>query len=891
MQVRKNMLALSIVAALGVTGTAAAQDAPKTDPKDLDTVVVTGIRGSVEKSLDVKRDAKAHVEVITAEDVGKMPDKNVADSLQRLPGVTISSAGASEGGFDENDRVSMRGTNPSLTLTQINGHPVSSGDWFVLNQSDNAGRSVSYTLLPSSLVSQVVVHKTSQASLPEGGVTGSVDIITRKPLDFAEQFTGNVSIGGVHSDLADKNDAQFSALFNYRNAASTAGVMLQVFDERRSLRRDGVEVLGYDQFGTGVGALSGVWYPRMIGAALFEQKRERRGGLLEVQFKPSDDFTIDLSGFVSNLDASNYNRNYLMYSPRFVNATDISPGYVVRNNTLVSASYAGKPGTSYGLYDMISRPDEKASTTYFAAEAEWQASDRLRFDFKLGTSTGHGETPSQDVAEWTTGIGTGASWSLNGIDEAASFSLNGPTGAPPANLALDWIFGLQNLDIEDTDKWGQVDAELFFDGGALSSLEFGVRVADHDRESANVIAQGPNWAADPFNPARFPQGYTNYPGDYGTGIGGNFPRDVWYYTAEQMAAWNAAQANRDPVGRRYPFYDFSLQEKTRAAFVQANLEGERWSGNVGVRLVKTSEDVFQYVPGGTATTPGAITGSAFGNFSPFLISNDYTDILPSANFRFDVTDDLVLRLAATKTMARPDYSALAGGLNLSPPASENDVGGGNSSNPNLKPIRSTNFDAALEWYYAPRALLSASVYYMDLASYVSRGITEQSFLTFDQAHPNGYMARYLVSSPINAKASVKGAEFAVEQPIGEHFGVSANYSYTDAKEDSGAPMVGASKNVFNLIGYFENDKLNARIAYNYRSHFFNGIDRLSAFNQDDTRSVSASVGWTFNQHFAVTLDGMNLTGEKLKYYAENKDRPRAIYNNGRQFYVTLRAKF
>ena len=246
MQVRKNMLALSIVAALGVTGTATAQDAPKTDPKDLDTVVVTGIRGSVEKSLDVKRDAKAHVEVITAEDVGKMPDKNVADSLQRLPGVTISSAGASEGGFDENDRVSMRGTNPSLTLTQINGHPVSSGDWFVLNQSDNAGRSVSYTLLPSSLVSQVVVHKTSQASLPEGGVTGSVDIITRKPLDFAEQFTGNVSIGGVHSDLADKNDAQFSALFNYRNAASTAGVMLQVFDERRSLRRDGVEVLGYD---------------------------------------------------------------------------------------------------------------------------------------------------------------------------------------------------------------------------------------------------------------------------------------------------------------------------------------------------------------------------------------------------------------------------------------------------------------------------------------------------------------------------------------------------------------------------------------------------------------------------------------------------------------------
>ena len=115
--------------------------------------------------------------------------------------------------------------------------------------------------------------------------------------------------------------------------------------------------------------------------------------------------------------------------------------------------------------------------------------------------------------------------------------------------------------------------------------------------------------------------------------------------------------------------------------------------------------------------------------------------------------------------------------------------------------------------------------------------------------------------------------------------------FLQTKEDDGDPMLGASKNVFNLIGYFENDKLNARIAYNYRSHFFNGIDRLSAFNQDDTRSVSASLGWTFNQHFAITLDGMNLTNEKLKYYADNKDQPRGIYNNGRQYYLNVRFKF
>ena len=390
MKHRTSMLSAAIAVCLGAAYPAHAQDANTTQPQaadtppadatELDAVIVTGIRGSVEKSLDLKRDARSHIEVVTAEDIGKMPDKNVADSLQRLPGVTISSAGATEGGFDENDRVSMRGTNPSLTLAQINGHPVASGDWFVLNQSDNAGRSVSYTLLPSSLVSRVEVHKTSQASLPEGGVTGTVDIVTRKPLEFAEPFSGNVSVGGVYSDLPGKTDAQFSALLNFRNEARTAGVLLQVFSENRSLRRDGVEVLGYDQITSRPNAngtpsptlpvatahpdLDGVWYPRMIGAALFEQKRERRGGLLEVQFKPADTLTLDFSGFISNLDASNYNRNYLLYNPRTIGAgISPAPGYVVHNNTLVSATIPGAEGTHYGLYDLIARPDESASTT------------------------------------------------------------------------------------------------------------------------------------------------------------------------------------------------------------------------------------------------------------------------------------------------------------------------------------------------------------------------------------------------------------------------------------------------------------------------------------------------------------------------------------------------
>ena len=239
---------------LGLAGSALAQSTPQ---PALDTVVVTGIRASQEKSLNLKRKAETHVEVITAEDIGKMPDKNIADSLQRVPGVTISSAGASEGGFDENDRVSMRGTNASLTQTLINGHVVSSGDWFVLNQ--------------------VVVRKTAEASLVEGGLTGAVDIITRKPLDFTKQLTAEASLGAVYADLPGKTDPQLSALINWRSNDKSFGVLAQVFSEKRHLRRDGVEVLGYNQIQPGSAValsnpdLSGVYYPaaqpRRLGLA------------------------------------------------------------------------------------------------------------------------------------------------------------------------------------------------------------------------------------------------------------------------------------------------------------------------------------------------------------------------------------------------------------------------------------------------------------------------------------------------------------------------------------------------------------------------------------------------------------------------------------------------
>ncbi len=879
---------------------------------ELDEVVVSGIRFSLEKSLDAKRAADTVVEVITAEDIAKMPDQNVADSLARVPGVTTSSAGANEGGFDENDRVSMRGTNPSLTQTLLNGHNVAAGDWFVLNQVQQVGRSVSYTLLPSELVGQIVVRKSSQASLVEGGVAGSVDIISRRPLDFPEPMTLHASLGAVYAELPSETDPQLSALFNWKNDASTFGILLQAFSEERHLRRDGVEILGYETIAPGTPIansnpnLSGVQYPALIGAALFEQVRERRGGLVDFEFRPSDDLRFDLQFFISDLDAENYNRNYLLWGSRILgggNGQAPLPGYTVTNNTLTSATFAPVSGNFYGIYDQISRPDESASANYGSLDLNYRLNDAWTLSGQLGTSTGHGKTPTQDVSETLPGAGNGASYTLNGTGRSPDFSLGAtdhstpfPGGTP---VDFGWIFGAQFVDVKDTEDWAKIDAQFAVDRGAWTTLRFGARFNEHERKSLNAIAQGPTFSGPPngggVDPANYPTTFTHYPSDFHT-FGGSIPTNIWYWTPAQLAAYNGTGlVQRDPVARAYYQFWFEVKESNSAAYVQADFRGERWSGNLGLRYARTEEDVVTYTQN-DGTDPNTIPGSLFGPFVGIPVSNTYNDVLPSANLKFEVTDDVVARFAVAKTMARPDYSALGGFTNLSPPATPTGTGTGSGGNPELKPIRSTNFDAGLEWYFKRNSLLAASLFYMDLDNYVTFGSQTNTYFTISQQFPNGQNVPYLLTVPVNAKGRVQGFEVNYQHALTDNFGIAANYTYADGKQTSLVTtgddrLVGTSKNTYNASAYWENERFHARVNYTWRSEFFSGLDRNTAFSQDDIGSLAASFGYTFNDNYAVTLDGQNLNDPTLKYYALNKTQPRAFYKNGAQYYLNVRIKF
>ena len=926
-----NRITFAVKSALGLAMMAPsalvfAQTTSAAQSGSLEEVVVSGIRHSLQQSLDAKRAANEVVEVVTAEDIGKMPDKNVADSLSRVTGVTTSSASANEGGFDENDRVSMRGTNPSLTQTLINGHGVAAGDWFVLNQVQQVGRSVSYTLLPSELVSQVVVHKSSQASLVEGGVAGSIDIVTRKPLDFKNPLTFQASVGVVNANLPSKSDGQYSALFNWKDESGNFGVMLQGFWESRHLRRDGVEVLGYERIASPLDAnvtpaqlaiatahpdLAGIKYPALIGAAFFEQKRERKGGLIDFEFKPSEDVTLDLSAFASKLDASNYNRNYLMWLSHFVaggSGQSPDPGYVVTNGTLTKANFAATPGTFYGIYDQISRPDESASSNFINLDANWRSSDALSFLAQIGTSKGDGKTPTQDVSETLPGQGNGAGYEFHGVSSGPSFNFGTTNNSQPfpagsnaaakgTALPFGWIFGAQDIDVKDKESWAKIDGDFKVNDESWTDLKFGVRYQTHERSSDHAIAQGPTFGPNGggTNPANYPDSWSNYPSNFNA-FGGSIPTNIWYWTPAQLAAYNGpGLVQRDPLAREYYQFLFDVKEKNTAAYAQLDFKGTKWSANVGVRLVRTDEHAVTYtqVP---KNFPGAVTTSLFGPFIGIPVDHSYTDVLSSANFKLEVRSDLVARFAVAQTMTRADYSALAGFTDLSPPAIATGTGTGSGGNPDLKPIRSDNVDAGIEWYFAKRSLLSAGLFYMDLQNYVGFGSEKKSYFTIDTLHPQGAQVPYLLTVPVNAQGRVQGLELAYQQAINDNFGVQANYTYADGKQtslvstDGDDRLVGTSKNTYNLSGYFENAHFSTRVTYTYRSAFFSGLDRNTAFSQDAIGGLAASLGYTLNDKFSFTLDGQNLNNPTLKYYAQNTDQPRAFYRNGQQYYFSVRIK-
>lgn len=859
-----------------------------------DEIVITGIRASLQASLNQKKQSDIVSEVITAQDIGKFPDKNVADSLGRLTGVNVVTGSSSAGGFSENQNVSIRGTDPTLNLTLLDGHAIATGDWFVLDQLAG-GRSFDFSLLPSEIVGSLEVYKASEADIPEGGIGGTINVHSREPLDLPAG-TINLTAQANYNDLAGKWAPWVSGLVSWKNPTDTFGILGSAFYEKEYLRRDGQEVLGYSSYPDFAGTGQTVAVPNEIGSAYFRQKRVRKGGTLALQFRPSPAFQLDVNGLYTRLDANNVNTNNMAWLVHVAsnNSTPgtagyaLQPGFVVTDGYLTSATWnamtAGDAETPSGpvfgrLEDDIYR-QAYSSTWDINADATWHISDRAKFTGQVGLTKGKGAT--SDTYAWETWWATGVGYQLGSQGGSVTYPGLPADFTSPAylNNFFSWSWG-GHITSPDREFYGRGDVEYDFGNNFFRSIKIGARYTDHKR-SLDYIAYA--WPGNGlYNGTQLVGLGTVYaggmtPSDFGDGLFGTYG----YPISDQDKVLQELSTNG---GREFAFYpqaSFSVKEKTEAVYAMARFDDDtHWRGNFGVRAVHTDQDSLQYSP----TAPVANTVTIFcGTCGTVDVKRSYWDILPSANVTYSVQPDLLLRAGVAKVMTRAGYAQLASSVT----ANDTNLTATASGNPYLNPFKAWDYNAAVEWYYGKQSLLSVNLFYLKISNYITTTQFNEFLIT--QQHPAG--ATFLVTGPANGGGGTnKGFEINWQQPIAYGFGVIANYTYADAKKDDGGPIDGNSKHTYNLTGYFENKLISARLAYTFRSKFQSGFDRGVEIWQGNYGSLDGSLTVNLTKNIALTADAHNLLNRHLHYFVGNPSTPLRFYNNGRTFWVGAKATF
>ncbi len=919
----------------------AQQSAPQKDDEQkkaaqLEQVVVTGIRASLQRSIDAKKQADANVEVISAEDVGKMPDKNVGDALSRVPGVNVQAGNALA--MDEAERVAIRSVPPSLNLFTVNGHAISSGDWHITDQASST-RSVSFALLPSQLIGQVTVFKNGQADAIEGGISGSVDMQLRKPLDFRKPLVGEASLGVVHSDRAGKTDPQLSGLVSWQNEARSLGVLVQAFSEKRHIQRDAAETFSrgfFNQAGataSGDPTLVNVRFPGNFNAASFQGVRERKGAYFGLQLRPTSSTDLHLSAFSARLDAENFNKApYVtvtgMIGTLGTGAYRVSDAKVV-DGVLTEATLtrpAGSTTQTQGLMvDQLLRDGAYSTSKFLDLEGEHRFSDSFKIKGRIGTTRGDGVTEAQPYIKL--GLINPHQFKYKIYpDRAPDYAFYDAAGK---QIDLSDIKNYQvvqertnapkSLDKED---YLHLDGEHRLDWGPLSLLKFGLRATQHQRDfSQNLIY----WKAErdggysqvglssgnslPFINGVAPTLPTpagSFPGNQGEGLGGNYPTAYPFFSAEQIRAFAAQYLYQDPANINWTGA-YTIKESNQAFYLMAEFEHERWSGNLGVRGVNTKVTSISYQRLGNfgceTTTPrcradGAFTTNAQVNgvFLPQAVETTHRVFLPSLNARYQFSRDLIGRFSINRTMGRPNYGELAGAVSLTnEDISKGPLTATATGNPALKPTVSNNIDVSLGWYFAPRAYVSGGLFQQRMKDYAGRG--RANLPLFNPL--TNKVESFDTSTRVGVDARVKGLELAGELPVGAGFGIGANYTYVDAEDDSfqpAQPMVGSSKHTYNLVGFYETQGYSLRMAWNHRSPFQWVQVASSPFNvqrwADSVGSLSASLNVKLSDTLSLSLDANNLNNPRRKYYHDGLEQlPQGYFLAGRQYYLNLRMKF
>lgn len=813
---------------------------------EIEEVVVYGTRGALRKALEVKRAANSVVDAISAEDIGKFPDKNLAEALQRVPGVTIN-----RGFVGEGNEVSIRGVNPELTHTMMNGQFVASTEWFSLGANN---RSFNMDLLPSELVSSIGVHKSPTASLDEGGVGGTVIVNTRRPLEATDALTVFASLETNTNSLADSDDTGVGATgyVSWKNDDSTFGVSGMVHSNEIVGRADKAENYWEESWSA-------------IGLAEFRQNRERQTVDLTLEYAPTDEQSYTLEYLKTEIDAQNINQNFLV-----INASDVTPS---TSRVAPSAACCGRAevlplaGTVNAAANLAQdanarMPVMESDVLHFTGEYE---GDGWTLSYELGKTTAEGGNGGNANAL----IGLGAFDATSGV--TVDFNADLPqqiianiNGTSVANASGSSVLSMALAEtvLEDEETYYQADVDFDVDWGLINSVEVGVKLRDHAQEqnqynSTVTLPEGATVASLGIG-----DGTLNVDGEVCGGNACNYVRiDSGALHGAATSLAGAPQRVDNAFGR--------IEEDITAFYAQANFEGDSYRGNFGARYVQTD-----------------VTGTSAFN----VVESDYSELLPSFNIAFDLSDDLLLRGSMARVMSRAGYSSLNPAFgaiaNIQQTATQ-----GNSA---IEPFIADQADIGLEWYFGEGSLLSGSIFHKDIKSFITT-TSEVRTLTLPGEPP----LPYRTTIPVQGKGGdLTGFEVQFQKEFENGFGLIANYTYVDAEgeldDGTKVDLPGTSESAYNLSGYYENDKVSVRLAYTYRDSFLaEGTALGTALDSfDDQSFVDLSATYHITDNLDISFEGVNLTEEvTIQNFGSGLNSLRVASVNGARYFVKLAYRY
>ena len=893
----KALTGLAIFLAAG-SGTALAQDqAAGAEPDDVGEIVVTGLRKSIEDSIGAKKNESSIVEVVSAEDIGKLPDASIAEAIGRLPGIAAQRTNGRA------QTLSIRGLGPDFTVTTFNGRE---------QASTNDNRTVEFDQYPSELVTQVKVYKTPDAGMAYQGIAGTTDISTVKPLSVDERKIAfgykremneqSANIPGL-PDAGDRLNGTYIDQFR----DGTVGVALGVAYNKTPYQAQTHEPWGYADAGGGNTVIGG----DKSGVQSSYYKRTAYMGVVE--FKPNDQLHMLLDAYHSDFrELQTIQR--MEYGTVWAGAALSNPGGVEQNR-VQSGTFANVPFVVIENYNN----DREANVDSIGLNTEFAFNDNWSMNVDLSWSS----VDRSDVRlESTAGLGTNNDPALLPPTDSVSFTTD-KDGITKLVPTLDYS-SYSNVFLTDPGGWGGGIRRSGFVGapditdeisamrvavsrkldGFLSGIDFGLNYADRTKTKNQF--QSNLWLPGNISHAVVPE-------EYRTGIADSkffgSPYGIISYDALAMyrdGFWQPINSIDDPNANSNDRVNnvmntWEVNEKLTTAYVKVDIETEvgglGLTGNIGVQAIQADQSADLHltnspIPPNTTVVPITVVTEGA----------KYTDWLPSLNLSLELPHEQKLRFGAAITVARPRLDELGGGASYTvtsdqavPPEYNGEFyywsrsGGGN---PKLRPWQANTFDLSWEKYWGNKAYLSLAAYYKDLTTYIINESTVEDFsdvplpvvapgdpATYTEANVNRTGVSTLKSN--GHGGYVQGFELTASIPFslfsekmdGFGFILSGAKNKSSIKVngvDTAVP--GLSTKVINSTLYYEKYGFSARVSNRYRDDFLGEVplfDATLSYNNVHAESlVDAQIGYSFEsgslEGLSIALSGTNLTDEPFR---------------------------